>query len=284
MYNANLVLEGGGMRGFYTAGVLDFFLDKKVEFDFIIGVSAGACTACSYISKQRGRNLHAFGDYLLDRDYMGVVRWLRTGYFFNYDFIFDRIPNQLCPFDYKTFNEYPGKFYTVATNIETGEADYHLTTNLRLPTDMGYLSASMSLPLISKPIEIDNKKLLDGGVADSIPVKKAMELGNEKSVVVLTQDASFKKQPNNLLPIIEKYYADYPKLIEKIKNRHIDYNNTLNLIHLLEATGKCFVIQPSTPVTISRIELDHKKMERLYLQGYHDAENAYKKMINFLES
>lgn len=282
MYDVNLVLEGGGMRGFYTAGVLDFFLEKNLEFNFIIGTSAGACCACSFISKQLKRNYHAFGDYLNDPNYMGLNNLIHTGNFFNYDFIFDTIPNKLIPFDYKQFNKFKGKFYSVSTNIETGEADYHLNTNLHIDADMDYIKASMALPMISKPINIDGKLLLDGGVADSIPIRKAMELGSKKSIVVLTQAANFRKQPNKLMPILEKTYSSYPKLIKALENRHNDYNNSLNFINLLEKTNNCFVIRPSTPITISNLETDKEKLDALYNQGYNDAKNSYKKMINFL--
>lgn len=283
MFNVNLILEGGGMRGVYTSGVLDYFIEKNIEFEFIIGVSAGACNATSYISKQKGRNFKIVADYVNDKRYMGINNLVYSGNFLNPDFIFDTIPNELNLFDYKEFNKFNGRFISVSTNLNTGLADYHLITNLKNDNDMLYLNASMSLPLIAQPIKIDNKLLLDGGVADSIPIEKALELGHKKSVVILTQDPNYRKEQNKMLPLFEEKYQHYPNFINAIKNRHNCYNNQLNYVKLLQKTGDCFVIQPQDPVKISRIEKNEDKLQALYDEGYNDAKNCFNELLEFLK-
>lgn len=282
MYKASLILEGGGMRGVYTAGVLDFFLDKNIEFDAVFGVSAGACTACSYLSKQRGRAYAVFTDYLNDDRYLSIKSLLKTGNAFGTEFIFDTIPNELNLYDYREFNKYNGRFYAVATDIVTGEAIYHPVTNLKANGDAAYVHASMSLPLISQTVEADGKKMLDGGIADSIPIQKAYDLGYRKNIVILTQCNGYRKKKTPIIPIIEANYHNYPGIIKAMNNRHLNYNNSLNLINLLKHTNECFVIQPKEPVNISRLEKNQDKLYDLYLKGYNDARESYHDLINYL--
>ncbi len=282
MYNASLVLEGGGMRGVYTCGVLDFFLDKNIEFDCVAGVSAGACSACSYLSKQKFYGYKQMTDYLNDDRYMSIHNYLRSGNVFGTDFIFDIVPNELMNFDYKVFSNYTGRFYAVATDIETGEPVYHPITNLKIGADTDYVKASMSLPLLANLVEVDGRKLLDGGIADSIPVKKMREIGYDKCVVIQTQYHDYWKEKNKLMPVLSRSYKNYPRLIERMGNRHIDYNNTLDYINEMKEQGKCFVIQPKEQVTISRLEKNPEKLRALYDSGYHDAQAAYDDLIAFL--
>lgn len=276
----SLVLEGGGMRGLYTCGVLDCFLKHNINFDMVVGVSAGACSACSFLSKQYGRGAAINIDYIKDKRFFSLSSLIKTGGVFGLDFIFDDIPHRLNLYDYKTFHANPTKFYSVSTNIETGKAHYKRIIDMR--GDIDYIKASMSLPLISPIIEVDDYKLLDGGIADSIPVEFAQRLGYEKQVVVLTQCREYKKGKNNLMPIIRHNYKNYPKLVEALENRHIAYNQTLKKIYQLEKEGKVFIVQPKKPVTVSRVETNADKLRALYKEGYEDAKALIAQITQFL--
>lgn len=281
MNKLGLVLEGGGMRGLYTAGVLDFFIDHNLYTDGVIGVSAGACHACSYASKQRGRAYRTNTDYIHDKRYMSMQSLIKTGDLFGAKFIYDDIPNKLDPYDYDTFHTSGIKLYAVCSNLETGKAEYIPCINMH--HDVIYVRASASLPLLAKTVEIDGKKLLDGGVCDSIPIKYFQELGYQKNIVILTQCKEYRKGKNNLLPIIRKTYKKYPKFVKAMENRHIEYNKTLDELSLMEKEGSVFIIRPSTPVEISRLEKNVDKLKALYNQGYQDASECYEDLKKFME-
>lgn len=282
MGKLGLVLEGGGMRGIYTAGVLDFFLDHNIYTDGVIGVSAGACHACSYASKQRGRAFRTNTDYIKDKRYMSMRSLITTGDLFGAKFVYDDIPNKLDIYDYETFNKGEIKLYAVCSNIETGKAEYIQCINM--VHDVIYVRASASLPLLSKVVEVDGKKLLDGGACDSIPIKRFQEMGYDKNIVVLTQCKKYRKGKNNLLPIIRKVYRKYPKFIAKLEKRHVEYNRTLNELSLMEKEGSVFIIRPSAPVEISRLEKNVDKLKALYDQGYQDAQEQYAALKEFMEN
>lgn len=282
MNKIGLVLEGGGMRGIYTAGVLDFFMEKDLYTDGVIGVSAGACHACSYVSKQKGRAFRTNTDYIKNKNYMSMYSLLKTGDLFGAQFIYDEIPNKLDVYDYDTFNKGKTKLYTVCTNIETGKAEYLQCINMK--QDVIYVRASASLPLLSKIVEVDRKKLLDGGATDSIPIKKFQEMGYKKNIVILTRPNDYRKGKNSLLPIIKKVYRHYPKFIHALETRHINYNRTLNELSLMEKEGSVFIIRPSTPVNISRLEKNVSNLKALYTQGYNDAKVQYEALCAFLEA
>ncbi|MEG0274107.1 MAG: patatin family protein [Longicatena sp.] len=282
MGKLGLVLEGGGMRGIYTAGVLDFFLDYNIYTDGVIGVSAGACHACSYASKQRGRAFRTNTDYIKDKRYMSMRSLITTGDLFGAKFVYDDIPNKLDIYDYETFNKGEIKLYAVCSNIETGKAEYIQCINM--VHDVIYVRASASLPLLSKVVEVDGKKLLDGGACDSIPIKRFQEMGYDKNIVVLTQCKEYRKGKNNLLPIIRKVYRKYPKFIAKLEKRHVEYNRTLNELSLMEKEGSVFIIRPSAPVEISRLEKNVDKLKALYDQGYQDAQEQYAALKEFMEN
>ena len=269
MVDAGLILEGGGMRGVYTAGVLDAFLDEDLIFSSVYGVSAGSCHACSYLSKQRGRAFQVNVDYLDDPEYMSVKSLLKTGDLFGVDLTYDRIPNVLYPFDHDTFMKYKGKFYSVVTNVETGEAEYKRVRDLR--KQMWMIRASASLPLVSRTIGIHNKLYLDGGVSDSIPIRRSIEDGNEKNVIILTRDASYRKEPNKMYPLMKMRYPGKKAFLEQLKTRHLRYNETLDYIHSLEEIGKVFVIRPTEEVKVGRTEKNREKLTHLYDQGVKDA-------------
>lgn len=280
MGKLGLVLEGGGMRGIYTAGVLDFFLDHNIYADGVIGVSAGACHACSYASKQRGRAFRTNTDYIKDKRYMSMRSLITTGDLFGAKFVYDDIPNELDIYDYEAFNKGDIKLYAVCSNIETGKAEYIQCINM--VHDVIYVRASASLPLLSKVVEVDGKKLLDGGACDSIPIRRFQEMGYDKNIVVLTQCKEYRKGKNNLLPIIRKVYRKYPKFIAKLEKRHVEYNRTLNELSLMEKEGSVFIIRPSAPVEISRLEKNVDKLKALYDQGYQDAQDQYAALKQFM--
>lgn len=280
MGKIGLILEGGGMRGAYTAGVLDFFMDKKIEFDSCYGVSAGSVNACSYISKQRGRAFRVDVDYLENREYASAYNLITTGNFFGTEMCYRRIPNELNPYDYEEFNRYQGNFYAVVTNCITGQAEYLKVTDLKGQID--YIRASCSLPLMAEMVNIHGVPYLDGGIADSIPVRRSVKDGNTKNVIVLTRDVTYRKRQNELLPVIKLRYSKYPKLVEAVAKRHKMYNMTLDYIKKQEEKGQVLVIRPSSAVKIGRLEKDKKKLTALYRQGYRDASKKYDELVSFM--
>lgn len=279
--DAGLVLEGGGMRGSYTAGVLDFFIDNNIYFKNCYGVSAGACNCCSYLSKQRGRSYTINVKYANKKEYAGIRSYLRTGNYFNYEYTMNKLPNKILPFDYLEYNRTNANFYAVATDLETGKPEYFKVEDMK--KDIRYVWASSSLPLMAKKVEINGKEYLDGGVADSIPVEKAYSDGNEKVVVVLTRDIRYRKKPSTLMPILKLIYRKYPKFVEAMEKRYVNYNRSLKYIKRKEEKGEIFVIRPSKEITVGRLDTDSAKLKALYEQGYQDAMKSYKRMKDYLD-
>ena len=233
-----LVLEGGGLRGIFTAGVLDFFLEKNIKFDNCIGVSAGACHACSYLAKQHKRAFDVSVDYLDDKRYCTLYSLIKTGDLFDVDLVYNEIPNKLNPIDNETFKENKTKFQAVITNCETGEAEYPEVKDF--DKDTIYVRASSSLPLLSRMVKINGNVYLDGGVSDSIPIKKSMENGNTKNVVVLTRDKSYRKKQSALGKITAIRYKKFPKFVELMNTRYSRYNEVLDYIDELEKKRRNF--------------------------------------------
>lgn len=282
MYQAGLVLEGGGMKGVYTAGVLDFFLDKEIEFSSCYGVSAGACCLCSYLSKQRGRGYHVNVDYLDQKAYCSVESLLKTGDLFGADMCYSLIPDYLDPYDYDTFNKYQGKAYAVVTNIKTGEAEYIQLKDMHQDTIA--VRASSSLPLVSRNVRIGDKLYLDGGISDSIPIRRSMKDGNRKNVIIMTKEEGYIRQPAGAeLALVKARYLRYPKVYECMRERHLTYNNTLQYIEEMQSQGKVFVIRPKQKSNVGRIEKDKAKLDALYEEGYRDAENCYLELLEYLD-
>lgn len=281
MYQAGLVLEGGGMRGIYTAGVLDFFLEKNMEFASCYGVSAGAAHLCSYISKQKGRAYRVSVDYLKDKEYCSAKSLLTTGDLFGEKMCYDRIPNELDLYDYAAAEQYPGKCYAVVTNIETGRAEYIRLRDLH--KDIAAIRASASLPLVSRNVEIDGKLYLDGGIADAIPIQRSILSGNRKNVVIMTKEVGYRRKPATHLGLIRMRYAKYPKMYDLMRDRHIRYNETLDYLANQVKNGQAFLIQPKTDIGVGRIDKDKDKLHALYEQGYQDAVNCYKELKAYLE-
>lgn len=280
IYNMGLILEGGGMRGVYTAGVLDFFLDQEIGFSEIYGVSAGSCHACSYLSKQRKRAFDVNADYLKDPRYCGLRSLLKTGNLFGAEMLYDIIPNQLNPYDHETFMKYPGKFYAVATDCRTGRPRYQQIKDLR--EDIIWIRASSSMPMVSRMVEIDGVPYLDGGISDSIPLRQSIRNGNAKNVLILTRDASYRKKPGKTAALMRSFYPGYPNLVRQMARRAENYNRTQELIEKGIRAGKVFVIRPKEPVHVGRVEKDREKLEALYRQGYKDAVEAWEDLKNFL--
>lgn len=280
MYRAGLVLEGGAMKGVYTAGVLDFFLDAGIDFEKCYGVSAGACCMCSYLSKQRGRALATMTDYLNDKDYWGLSSFLRTGDLFNVRMCYHDIPEKLNPFDYEAFDKNPSRGYAVVTNIETGFAEYIPLQEMH--RDIEAVRASASMPFVSRNVDIGGKMYLDGGLADSIPILHAVTDGCRKNVVVMTKEEGYWRSPMRHAGAARLKYAKYPKVYELIKNRHNTYNETLRYIYEQVEEGTVFLIQPRYKSDVSRTEKDASKLRALYEEGYEEAASRKEELLAFL--
>lgn len=281
MYHAGLILEGGGMRGVYTAGVLDAFLEEEIQFSDIYGVSAGSCHACSYMSGQQGRAYRVAVDYLDDSNYCGARTFLRTGNIFGVDMLYSQIPNVLDPFDYEAFKKYPGTLHAVITDVDTGEPVYVKVRDLN--KQMWAIRASSSLPLVSKSLVVGGHTYLDGGVADSIPIRKSREDGNIKNVVVLTREEGYRKEPNHFMRLVKMRYPRAKAFVKKMANRHIRYNETLTFLEEEEKAGRVFIIRPKEKVVVGRVEKNKEKLEALYQIGLNDGREALAAMKEYLE-
>ena len=274
-----MVLEGGGMRGLYTTGVLDVFMKNQIWVDGVVSVSAGATFGCNYKSRQIGRVLRYNVRFCDDPRYSGLHSLVQTGDFFSTAFCYGTVPLELDPFDFDTYERNPMDFYVVCTDIET--AVYHRYTGW---DDHGFdwIRASASMPLVSNVVEIGGKKLLDGGIADSIPLTRFQRMGYDRNVVVLTQPLGYQKQPNRLLPLIRKRYRAYPKLVRAMEQRHVMYNQELEEVARQEAAGSILVIRPAAPIPVSRTEKDPRKLQAAYEMGRTAAEEKLPEIERFL--
>lgn len=278
-----LILEGGGMRGTYTAGVLDYLMEKGIDFGSVYGVSAGALNGANFKSKQTGRGLRTFTNYQKDERYAGPQHLLKTGDWFNVDFSYNTIPNELDPADYDTFAASQINLYSVVSNVETGKAEYLLLKDLRIKEDMDGLRASASLPILSNMVEINGKKYLDGGCCDSIPLEKSIADGHKKNLVILTQHRGFvKKRSANRYPSRVMYHK-YPNFVKAMDDRHNMYNRQLEYLYKQEKLGGAFIIQPKHKVEISRLEKNAVKLIELYHLGKEDAKASYSALLEYLE-
>lgn len=261
-----LVLEGGAMRGMFTAGVLDVFMENNIVFDGAIGVSAGATFGCNYKSLQIGRAIRYNKRFAHDKRYCSVHSFLTSGDLYNAKFCYDTLPNELDPFDYETYKNNPLKFYCVASDVETGKPVYKELETCS-PEDLTWMRASASMPLVSKPVEIDGYKLLDGGMTDSIPLKYFESLGYKKNLVILTQPESFKKEKSSSMPLMKLALKKYPELYKAMANRHEVYNQEKEYVFEQVKNGMAMVILPESPLGISRTEKDVNELERVYQEG-----------------
>ncbi|MCK9536566.1 MAG: patatin family protein [Bacilli bacterium] len=270
------------MRGVYTAGVLDFFMEKNLKFLNVIGVSSGACNAVSYKSWQPRRNIEIYTTYALDKRYCSIRSLLRHGNIFGFDFIFNVLPKELVYFDYDSYNQSPIEVEVVVTNIETGEPEYYPIKNMEV--DLPYLRASCSIPAVSRIVIYQGKKMLDGSVSDSIPINYSIKSGYDKQVVVLTRDKSYRKKRLRSVQMLRARYPRYPQLTYAVYNRYLKYNQTLEMIEKLSLEKKVFVIRPEEVVTVRRFEKDCNNLMRFYHQGYNDAENRFEDLLTFITS
>ena len=275
-----LVLEGGGVRGIYTAGVLDVFMEHGVTFDGVIGVSAGAIHGCSYLSGQKGRSIRYYKKYCNDPRFMSFKSWIKTGDIVGADFCYRELPDVLDPYDHEQFKKSTSEFYVTCSNVETGKAEYIQITDMKNQIDA--MRASASLPYFSRIVKINGKKYLDGGCTDSIPVEAFRKLGYNKNVVILTRNAEYRKEPElSILPKL--YYGKYKAFSQALLNRHLDYNKTVEHIFELEKEGHIFVIRPEHPLNIGRMENDPEKVQRVYDIGYADGQKYLQKMLDWMQ-
>lgn len=264
--NLGLVLEGGGMRGVFTSGVLDAFMKHDLSFPYIVAVSAGACNGLSYVSHQPRRARISNIDYLARYDYIGVRHLVAQGCIFDQKLLYDKFPNEYIPFDFDTFFNSPTTFEMVTTNCRTGLAEY-LEVRSGQQRLLDVVRASSSLPYVSKIVTIDGQPMLDGGIVDSIPVERAFSRGYEHLVVVLTRNKGYRNESKDR-KIPHFVYSRYPRLRVALSHRIKAYNAQLDLIDRLEEEGKITCLRPERPMEVGRMEKDTEKLERLYEEGY----------------
>ena len=281
MKKTGLILEGGAMRGMFTCGVIDVFMENNITFDGTIGVSAGAAFGCNYKSNQIGRAVRYNKNYCNDKRYASFRSLIKTGDLFGADFCYREIPEKLDIWDYEAFQKNPMEFYVTCTDVLTGKPVYHKCTTGR-NDDIQWMRASASMPMVSRVVEIGDNKLLDGGVADSIPLKYFESIGYNRNVVILTQPLDYIKGKNQALPLAKIMLHKYPKLIKSMDERHINYNETTKYIREKEENGEVFVIRPSEPLNIGKMEKNPDELERVYQIGRKTAEQCLEKMNTFL--
>lgn len=268
-----LVLEGGGMRGVFTCGVLDCFMDKKIRFPYTIGVSAGACNGLSYMSGQRGRAKFSNIDLLEQYDYIGVKYLFKKRNIMDFDLLFGEFPEHILPYDYDAYFSSPGRYVMVTTNCRTGRANYFEEKKDKKRI-IDIVRASSSLPYVCPITYVDDIPMLDGGIVDSIPLLRSMEDGNEKNVVVLTRNRGYRKTSKDM-KIPHFIYKKYPRLRVALSNRCKAYNQQLEMVERLEDEGKIHVIRPEKPVVVDRIEKDVNKLRDFYQEGYECAKKMF---------
>ena len=278
-----LILEGGAMRGIFSAGVMDVMMENGIRFDGIVGVSAGAAFGVNYKSGQIGRAIRYNAKYCHDKRYCGIGSLLKTGNLFNTDFCYGEVPLKLDIFDFDAFEKDPTPFYITCTDVESGKPVYHEYTG-RNDHGFDWIRASASLPLVSQIVEIDGAKLLDGGISDSIPVAYFESIGYTKNVVILTQPQNYRKEKNRMLPLIRMKYRKYPNLIKALENRHLMYNAELELIAKQEKRGELFVIRPESPLPVKRAEKDPAKLKACYEIGRQTAEKELERLNAFMKA
>ena len=282
MKKVGMILEGGGQRGIFTSGVLDYLMEKKLEVPYVIGVSAGACNAVDYVSGQILRTKECMLDAQLDYELYGVKTMVKTKYFMNMDLIFDQFPNHDYPFDFKAYVKSPTRCLLTVTNCLTGRAEFIEEYKDR-ERMMAACRASSSLPFASPMVEVDGVPMMDGGIADSVPIKKAIADGFDHNIVILTRRKGYYKKEGNssTVRLAKLYYHRYPNLAKALMQRGHAYNREMDLIDQLEKQGKVFVIRPEMPC-VSRTERDLEKLEDFYWHGYEEAEKNYAKLKEWI--
>ncbi|MGI6108321.1 MAG: patatin-like phospholipase family protein [Eubacteriaceae bacterium] len=273
-----LVLEGGGLRGIWSAGVLDRFMDLGLTFPYIIGVSMGAITGASYVSRQRGRFIGFVQENLRRPAYMGWGNLLREGNYFGRRFAYEVSPRRFLPFDFKAFYNSPERLISTATDIRTGRAVYFEKNENRLGDIM---AATSSIPFVSRPVSIGPGLYLDGGTSDSVPIQRALDDGYNRAVLILTRPRGYRKEPYAHPLLARSCYRKYPKMAEAILNRHKHYNRTMDQIDRLEDSGQIFVFRPDKPIQSAMLNRDLADVEDHYNEGYAFAKAAERAFLNF---
>ena len=282
MGKTGLVLEGGGMRGLFTAGILDVLMENNVTFDGVVGVSAGATFGCNFISHQIGRVLRYNMSQRKNPKYMGIRSLIKTGDFVGGEYAYHVLPTKLDVFDFEAFEKNPTEFHVVTTNVRTGEAIYHRIDKVDY-TGMEWIRASASMPIISRPVAIGDYEMLDGGIADSIPLRYFESEGFKRNIVILTQPKGFRKKLTKLMPVFKATMRKYPAIIEGMSKRHLMYNRELDYITQQQEAGKCLVICPSDTLPIGRTEQTPKKMQFVYDMGRKAGEENLETIKHFIE-
>lgn len=264
--NSGLILEGGGMRGVFTCGVLDYLMDKGIRFPYTIGVSAGACNGLSYISNQRGRAKYSNIDLLKKYNYIGIRHFIKKGNIMDFDLMFHTFPEEIIPYNYKKLAECEEHFEMVTTSCLTGKACYYEEKH-NPSRVIDIVKASSSLPFVCPITYVDGEPMLDGGIADSIPIKRARELGYDNNVVVLTRNKGYRK-PISDMKYVSLFYKKFPAIQEAIRQRNKIYNEQISMIESMENKKEIIVIRPQKPIEVDRMERDCKKLLDLYEEGY----------------
>ena len=268
---SGLILEGGGMRGVFTCGVLDNLMERGIRFPYTIGVSAGACNGLSYMSNQKGRAKYSNIDLLEKHRYIGIKQLITKGNIMDFDLLFDEFPNKIIPYDYQAYAQCSERYEMVTTDCTTGKACYYDEKN-DPDRIIDIVRASSSLPFVCPIAYVDNRPMLDGGIADSIPLLRARQLGYDNNVVVLTRNKGYRKSARpTTVPFF--MYRKYPALRQAIQERNALYNSQMDMIETLEERGKITVIRPLQPIVVDRMERDTAKLLDLYNQGYNIAAN-----------
>ncbi len=280
--SVGLILEGGGNRGTYTAGVLDVFMENDIYFPMTYGVSAGACNALSYISKQKGRSIRVYLDYINDKRYLSFRRLKKTGSIYGFDFIFGELAHELVPFDYEEFFKSSMGLRVGATDCVTGKPVYY--DKKLFDEELIHIRASCSLPVVTPIVEIEGKKLLDGGVSESIPIDTALADGYVNNVVILTREEGYvkKDKPEFPTPLLKRKYRDYPELVNTILRRPQEYNRETAKCRSLAEKNRAFVIYPSEPVNVGRYSRKRENLQHLYDLGVKDAREKLPELRRFI--
>ena len=278
-----LIMEGGAMRGMFTAGVLDVLMENGLVTDGAIGVSAGAVFGCNYKSHQIGRVIRYNTEYCNDKRYASFKNLVKTGNLYSEQFCYHEVPERLDPFDEAAFAASPMDFFVVCTDVKTGEPIYHKCRKGDAE-DVRWMEASASMPLAAKIVKIGHYGLLDGGVADSIPVRFFESIGYKRNLIILTQPKGYAKKKNKFLPAIRARYFRYPAFVEAVADRHERYNETLSYISMLEQAGKDYVIRPPIPLEIGAMERDPAQLRRVYETGRAVAQIQVEKIRDFLNA
>ena len=278
-----LVLEGGAMRGLFTSGIIDVMMDAGIEPDGLIGVSAGAAFGCNYKSRQKGRAIRYNKMFARDKRYCSWQSWLKTGNLFNAEFGYHIIPAKYDIFDDEAFDKNPMEFYVVCTDVETGKPIYKKLEKAT-PLTYDWIRASASMPLASRVVELEGKKVLDGGVADSIPLAFFESIGYERNVVILTQPDGYIKEHNRLMPLMRLGLRKYHQMIEAMDKRHLMYNEEVEYVRQAEREGRCLVIRPQEKLPIGHISHDPEEMQRVYDIGIETGRKYLTNIKHFLSS